>query len=247
MSAPQKALSQVSSRSKEGLLSTRRLFTQVQGEAFTHSPKVRLALRLAATVHKRDVRHDLDGDQEPYIAHPLRVTLALLSWGVQEEAVLAAALLHATLEKHAAEIANLPHELAPEVARIVALGALKDIFGSEVAALVEQVSRPVPLAGASAAEKQLAYQAHVRALVTDERAFLIKLADYLDNVANVSAASKDRKRARSLAKKYLPLADTLAERLLSLSEIQLGEVASADLSDRIAETKNTLTALLGRA
>ena len=77
------------------------------------------ALELASRLHAEDWRQN-----EPYINHPLRVATRIMSHdGIRDPEVIAAALLHDSVEGHAAE-------LAPEGTTAAALGALTARFGT---------------------------------------------------------------------------------------------------------------------
>ena len=76
------------------------------------------ALELASRLHAEDWRQN-----EPYINHPLRVATRIMShYGIRDPDVIAAALLHDTVEDHAAE-------LSPEGTTAAAVGALTARFG----------------------------------------------------------------------------------------------------------------------
>src|ERR1700744_4544969 len=76
------------------------------------------ALALAAQLHAGDRRQ-----REPYVNHLLRVAIRIMShYGVRDPDVVAAALLHDSVEDHAAE-------LAPDGTRPAALAALAEEFG----------------------------------------------------------------------------------------------------------------------
>jgi guanosine-3',5'-bis(diphosphate) 3'-pyrophosphohydrolase len=77
------------------------------------------ALQFAAHHHRHQRRKDAEAT--PYINHP--ITLAHLlsaTAGVTDPVVLAAALLHDTVEDTAATLADLEQQFGPEVAAVVA-------------------------------------------------------------------------------------------------------------------------------
>ena len=79
--------------------------------------------------------------REPYACHPLRVAVRILShYRVADADVACAALLHDTVEDHAAE-------LAPGGSRREALAALAGQFGPGVGSLVSAVTSPAWAAG----------------------------------------------------------------------------------------------------
>src|SRR5689334_17648448 len=94
------------------------------------------ALELAARLHAADRRQ-----REPYLNHPLRVAIRIMShYGIDDPDVICAALLHDTVEDHAAD-------LTPEGSREAALAELAKAFGPRVAQLVAAVTNPEFTAG----------------------------------------------------------------------------------------------------
>ncbi len=89
---------------------------------FTDHTLVDAALRFAARAHARQMRK---GTDVPYIVHPVGVMLALLEAGEADPELLAAALLHDTVED-----TETPLEL------------LRAQFGARVAEIVEGCSEP---------------------------------------------------------------------------------------------------------
>ena len=120
------------------------------------------ALDFAAHAH-RDQRRK-GADQTPYIAHPIALARILAVEGdVVDPVVLAAALLHDTVE----DCGVLPTHLAQR-------------FGKEVADLVMEVTDDKALPKERRKELQVEHAAHISA-----RAKLVKLADKIANVRDV--------------------------------------------------------------
>lgn len=90
--------------------------------AFAYHALVDDALRFAARAHARQTRK---GTDVPYIVHPVGVMLALLEAGITDPELLAAALLHDTVEDTGTPLAELRAQ-----------------FGARVAAVVEGCSEP---------------------------------------------------------------------------------------------------------
>src|ERR1700727_1530038 len=89
------------------------------------------ALDLAARLHADDRR-----DREPYVNHLLRVAIRIMShYGVHDADVVCAALLHDSVEDHAAG-------LAPDGQPDSALTELGRRFGPRVDGLVAAVTNP---------------------------------------------------------------------------------------------------------
>lgn len=89
-------------------------------DAQVRSDPLTLVVRAAAfAAVKHEDQRRKDGDV-PYVNHPLEVARVLaVEGGVREAVVLAAALLHDTLEDTHTSAAELEREFGPEVARIV--------------------------------------------------------------------------------------------------------------------------------
>jgi guanosine-3',5'-bis(diphosphate) 3'-pyrophosphohydrolase len=76
------------------------------------------AISFAARAHRHQFRKD---GATSYVAHPVRVAFTLLRiFGIDEESVLAAAVLHDTIEDTTTDFDDLAAEFGPEVARHVA-------------------------------------------------------------------------------------------------------------------------------
>ena len=154
------------------------------------------ALALASQLHREDWRQN-----EPYINHPLRVATRIIAhYGIGDPDVIAAALLHDTVEDHAAEI-------APEGTTAAALTVLADRFGSRVADLVAAVTNPAWDPGR---DKNQQYRDHVAAsLDTSPWARIIKASDFTDN--GVGLIYTTGPRVPHLASKYAGLVPVLRD------------------------------------
>lgn len=83
------------------------------------SPYLRSVAKFAAVAHKGQTRKDVR--KTPYISHPYRVANILRTVGnVHDEDVLAAAILHDTIEDTHVSHADLVKEFGPKVADMVA-------------------------------------------------------------------------------------------------------------------------------
>jgi GTP diphosphokinase / guanosine-3',5'-bis(diphosphate) 3'-diphosphatase len=120
------------------------------------------ALDFAAHAH-RDQRRK-GADATPYIAHPIALARILtVEGGVEDPIVIAAALLHDTVE----DCGVLPSHLAQR-------------FGQEVAEVVMEVTDDKALPKARRKELQVEHAASI-----SPRAKLVKLADKIANVRDV--------------------------------------------------------------
>lgn len=83
---------------------------------YTDHALVDSALRFAARAHAQQMRK---GTDVPYIVHPVGVMLVLLETGETDPELLAAALLHDTVEDTGTPLARVQAEFGPRVAGIV--------------------------------------------------------------------------------------------------------------------------------
>ncbi len=140
------------------------------------------AASFAARAHRGQLRKD---GKTPYAAHPTRVALTLIrAFGCADEAALAAALLHDTIEDTTTDYDDLEEHFGPEVADLVA--AL-----TKTASLRED-------------RRERDYDARLAA--ADWRARLVKLADCYDNLCDVTGASVDAAKLREKCRRALALA-----------------------------------------
>ena len=122
------------------------------------------ALEFAALKH-RDQRRK-DAQASPYINHPIALANVLArEGGGTDSTVLAAALLHDTLE----DTQTTPAEL-------------RDAFGETVASIVEEVTDDKSLPKAERKRRQVEHAASL-----SREAKLVKLADKICNVRDVAA------------------------------------------------------------
>jgi hypothetical protein len=180
------------------------------------------ALALASRLHAGDRRQN-----EPYINHPLRVAIRIMShYGIGDPDVVAAALLHDSVEDHAAELA--PDGTSPPDQGAAALAVLAGRFGSRVAALVAAVTNPAYEPGRDRNEQ---YREHVAAsLDASPWARVIKASDFTDNGAGLIHTTGPR--VPQLARKYAPLVPVLRE-LISRPDTPLDQPARRRILDQL--------------
>lgn len=149
------------------------------------------ALQYVDQKHAGQVRQTGD----PFVLHPLSVSLTLADWGL-DQASCEAALFH-----------ELPENAG------VSLEEIRREFGDEVALLVDGVARvgQVKLRGSRNHEFLENMRKMFVAMAQDIRVVLIRLADRLHNVATLDAVplSKQRRIALETLEIYAPLADRL--------------------------------------
>lgn len=80
------------------------------------SPLLERAFRISATAHQGQFRK---GSTLPYFSHPAAVALILMRAGFDDDAILAAAVLHDTLEDTEVTTDCLQAEFPPEICAIV--------------------------------------------------------------------------------------------------------------------------------
>jgi guanosine-3',5'-bis(diphosphate) 3'-pyrophosphohydrolase len=137
-------------------------------------------------------QHRLSG--EPYIYHPLAVARILGQMRMDHKSIVAA-ILHDVIE----DTPTLKEHL-------------DDAFGTEVAELVDGVSKLTQIDFKSRAEAQAEnFRKMLLAMVRDIRVIMIKLADRLHNMRTlgVMPASKRRRIARETLDIYAPIAKRL--------------------------------------
>jgi guanosine-3',5'-bis(diphosphate) 3'-pyrophosphohydrolase len=122
------------------------------------------AVAFAADKHRTQRRKDADAS--PYINHPIALASLLKREGVDDVAVLCAALLHDTIE----DTKTTPDEL-------------RVLFGEVITSVVLEVTDDKNIDKAERKRLQVAHAA-----MLSERAKLVKLADKICNVYDMVAA-----------------------------------------------------------
>ncbi|MCA9457418.1 MAG: bifunctional (p)ppGpp synthetase/guanosine-3',5'-bis(diphosphate) 3'-pyrophosphohydrolase, partial [Nitrospira sp.] len=131
---------------------------------------------------------------EPYVQHPLAVA-GILTFLKLDVPAIVAGLLHDTLEDTVATRAELEKE-----------------FGSDVARLVEGVTKIGQIPFKTDAEKQAEnFRKMVLSMADDIRVVFIKLADRLHNMQTLEALSDEKRKkiAQETMEIYAPLANRL--------------------------------------
>ncbi|MBI5874667.1 MAG: bifunctional (p)ppGpp synthetase/guanosine-3',5'-bis(diphosphate) 3'-pyrophosphohydrolase, partial [Deltaproteobacteria bacterium] len=155
---------------------------------------IKKAYIFSAKVHQGQMR--MSG--EPYLSHIIEVAHILTN--MQMDAVtVAAGILHDTVED-----------------TLTTLDKIKELFGDEVAALVDGVTKIGKISfeskGASGEERQAEnFRKMIIAMAQDIRVIMIKLADRMHNMRTLSALAPEKriKIARETMDIYVPIANRL--------------------------------------
>ncbi|WP_055600864.1 RelA/SpoT family protein [Streptomyces aureus] len=188
-----------------------------------HHPEADLSvLRRAYVLAESSHRGQFRKSGEPYITHPLAVTLILAELGA-ETTTLTASLLHDTVED-----------------TDVTLDQVRREFGDEVAYLVDGVTKVEKIDYGAAAEPET-FRKMLVATGNDVRVMSIKLADRLHNMRTLGVM-RPEKQAR-IAKVTRDVLIPLAERLgVQALKTELEDLVFAILHPEEYETTRALIA-----
>src|SRR6188472_1332914 len=151
---------------------------------------LRRAYVFSAFEHKGQVRHS----GEPYMVHPLQVADFLADLKLDVVAI-AAGLLHDVVEDTLTNIERI-----------------NELFGPEVAHVVEGVTKISAITFSSSEERQAEnFRKMLLAMVDDIRVILVKLADRLHNMRTLEHMSEERRvrTAQETIDIYAPIANRL--------------------------------------
>ena len=180
--------------------------------------KVRRAYEFSAEAHSGQLR--LSG--EPYVQHPLEVANILAEMHMDQD-TLVAAMLHDVIEDTETGKEKISSE-----------------FGSEVATIVDGLSKLTQIEFDSPAEKQASnFQKMLMAMADDIRVILVKLADRLHNMRTLGALAPEKRRriARETLEIYAPIAQRLGINGIRLELEELGFAALYPMRYRVIKTE----------
>ncbi len=171
---------------------------------------------------------------EDYICHPLSVAAILVEMGMDSETV-AAAVLHDVVEDTGLELSDL-----------------KKLFGENIAALVDGVTKITKMSFSTREEQQAEnVRKMLLAMSQDIRVMIIKLADRLHNMRTSDGWNEQKRRdkARETMDIYAPIAHRLGiraakEELEDLSLRILDPVAYHEIEEALLLRKNERAAFL---
>lgn len=163
---------------------------------------------------------------EPYIIHPIAVAEILFDELGMDMPSISAALLHDVVEDTSYTIEDI-----------------NDIFGSEIALLVDGVTKINRMQISSKEEQQAEnLRKMLIAMSKDIRVIIIKLADRVHNIRTLKYVPEQKRRltAKETLEIYAPIAHRLGirafkEELEDLSISYLDPVAYADIEKRLAQ------------
>src|SRR4249920_1685864 len=151
---------------------------------------LRRAYVFSAFEHRGQVRHS----GEPYLIHPLAVAYFLADMKLDVVAI-AAGLLHDVVED-----------------TLTTIERIRELFGPEVAHVVEGVTKISAIRFSSSEERQAEnFRKMLLAMVDDIRVILVKLADRLHNMRTLGHLPDDKRMAIAQETRdiYAPIANRL--------------------------------------
>jgi guanosine-3',5'-bis(diphosphate) 3'-pyrophosphohydrolase len=188
------------------------MFSDLRKELQTYLPPEQIkqvynAYQFAAKAHSGQQRHSGD----PYISHPIAVAkiLAQMRMDVQ---TLIVAILHDVIEDTSIE-----------------KNVLTTTFGSEIAELVDGMSKLTQIQFQSRAEAQAEnFRKMLLAMAKDIRIIIIKLADRLHNMRTLSAVPAEKRQR--IAKETLDIYAPIAQRLgMHMMRVELEDLCFLNL------------------
>ncbi|HPK72773.1 MAG TPA: HD domain-containing protein, partial [Vicinamibacterales bacterium] len=170
-------------------------FEDLVARAQTYMPEadielLRRAYVFSAMAHQGQVRQS----GQPYLVHPLEVAHLLADMKLDPAAI----------------IAGLLHDVVEDT--LTTVERIEELFGREVAHLVEGVTKISVIPFSSSEERQAEnFRKILLAMVDDIRVVLVKLADRLHNMRTLGAMPEERRQrtARETLDIYAPIANRL--------------------------------------
>jgi RelA/SpoT family (p)ppGpp synthetase len=168
-----------------------------------HVEQVVKAYEFGADAHEGQTRKS----GEPYITHPVAVAQELAEMRLDSQAICAA-ILHDVVEDTPASLEKI-----------------EELFGPEVAQLVDAVSKLDQIQFRSRAEAQAeSFRKMMLAMIEDIRVILVKLSDRLHNMQTLGSmpVAKKKRIARETLDIYAPIANRLGINRMKIELEDLG-------------------------
>lgn len=213
------------------------------------------AVKIASVLHADQRRYNRgEFESSLYLEHPMRNSVRISRWGVKDESIMLAAVLHDTIEDGSVDYVKLYEGLEIED-ELFARGRLGEEigkrFGEETLRLVEAVTNDYrsaeEKAGETLDEKVTAYRNHVAESLVDESVMLVKLSDFIDNATGLyhNDLPERRDRVYKMAYKYLPVVEVFENNIGLLSTKVSAEVRR-EIQGQLARTRSMLQYLIDR-
>lgn len=212
----------------------KRLYYELEEFEPEERAMIQQAFVVASILHAEDPRFG-----EPYINHPLRVGLRLIShYKVDDADVICAALLHDTVEDHADKLAG-PNKTGTDH-REAALSSLALWFNPRVSEIVRALTNPIVPDGQ---DKNEVYYAHINELVRLEDPWptIIKLSDFTDNATGIFYTRGPK--VNRIALKYYPVVDIFKLALLR-TDLPISDEVKEHIRQQLDTTTDRLALIL---
>jgi len=183
-----------------------------------------MALRLAATAHRRQKRK---GTDLPYVTHPVHVSVILLRHGFPTDVAIAG-LLHDVVEDQGYALAEIEEGFGPRVAEIVA--AL-----SERKRDARGIKRPWEVRKREGLE-------HMRQASTEAAA--VKVADTLHNVRSIILDA--RREGPQVWERFNRGPDAMLDHYRQILQIARERLGDHPLVEELAEALDDLARVVGQ-
>lgn len=175
---------------------------------------IRKAVLLAADVHRTDTRANRAAHtRTPYIEHPLRNSIRIIRYGIEDQDQTVAALLHDTVEDHPYELAERlgVTSVSENEARKYAYQYIRKTFGPRVMKIVKGMSNPILPEGLTTEQKHEAYAEHFFEAIQNPDVLINKTSDFTDNALSLHHTQSGMNPAglQKRATKYLQVIDPL--------------------------------------
>ena len=236
---------------------TQRLTLEAKALDWLNSDRLDAAIALASILHRDQTRGNRGNFQKtPYIEHPLRNALRLLDFGVKDEDLILAAILHDVIEDGARTFVHvvLQSKYTGELAaRALLAQFIGEHFGERVLKLVIAVTNDYltdeDKSRRTFEEKCSNYFHHVSNSIVEVDVFLVKLSDFIDNATGLYHNDRPERARKTLqqALKYLPLVPEFETRL-DCADVRyvITPAAIDEIEGKLLRTRSRLQTIVER-